>query len=320
MKVLLAEDEAIARLKMEKILTKWGYEVVSAKDGPAAWAILRGPDPPSLAILDWMMPKLDGVAVSRIVRKRTGYPYTYLIMLTARGGHEDAFLAIEAGVDDYLVKPVDPEHLRSRLNIAHRVLDLHEQLSNTREQMRASSAEGPIPGLLNRESILAALERELLRTRRGGTPVGVLMAELDRFRNVSETHGRTGASAVLAEVGRRLRSALRATDSLGCLGDGEFLIVAAECHPGQAAPLAERLRLRVSAEPICVTLQDGETEEISVTMSLGTFDVQRDADTDSAILLSEVQKAMQQAKRDGFDRVCAVGAPSKDAVPLLVTA
>jgi diguanylate cyclase (GGDEF)-like protein len=320
MRVLLAEDEAIARLKMEKILTKWGYEVVSAKDGAAAWAILRGPDPPSLAILDWTLPKLDGVAVSRIVRKRTGPPYTYLIMLTARGGQEDAFTAIEAGVDDYLVKPVDPEYLRTRLIIAHRVLDLYAQLSNAREQMRASTEDGPIAGLLNRESIMAALERELLRTRRAGTPVGVLMAELDRFRNVSETHGRAGATAVLTEVGRRLRNALRATDSIGCLGDGEFLIVAAECHPGQAALLAERLRLRVSAEPIRVNVPDGEPEELSVTMSLGTFDVQRDADTDSATLLSEVQKAVQQAKREGFDRVCPVGAPSKDAIPLLVTA
>ena len=320
MKVLMAEDEAIARLKMEKILTKWGYEVVSVKDGPAAWAILRGPDPPSLAILDWMMPKLDGLAVSRIVRKRTGHPYTYLIMLTARGGQEDAFAAIEAGVDDYLVKPVDPEYLRSRLKIAHKVLDIYAQLANTREQMRASLTEDPIPGLFNRESIMAALERELLRTRRAGTPVGVLMAELDRFRNISETHGRAGANAVLAEVGRRLRNALRETDTIGCLGDGEFLIVATECHPGQAGLLAERLRLRVSAEPIRLTVPDTELVEVSVTMSLGTFDVQRDADTDSAALLSEVQKAVQQAKREGFDRVCPVGGPSKDAIPLLVTA
>src|SRR5580658_3227540 len=141
MRVLLAEDDVIARLKMERLLTKWGYEVTSVEDGPAAWAILRGPDPPSLAILDWMMPKLDGVAVSRIVRKRTGYPYTYLIMLTARGGHEDAFLAIEAGVDDYLVKPVDPEYLWSRLKIARKVLDLYEELSNTREQMRVAATE-----------------------------------------------------------------------------------------------------------------------------------------------------------------------------------
>ena len=155
MKVLLAEDEAIARLKMERILTKWGYEVVSVKDGPAAWAILRGPDPPSLAILDWMMPKLDGLAVSRIVRKRTGQPYTYLIMLTARGGQEDAFAAIEAGVDDYLVKPVDPEYLRSRLKIAHKVLDLYEQLSSTREHMRVAVKESAVPGLLSRESIMA---------------------------------------------------------------------------------------------------------------------------------------------------------------------
>jgi len=319
MRVLLAEDEAIARLKMERILTKWGYDVVSAKDGPAAWAVLRSPDSPSLAILDWMMPKLDGVAVSRIVRKRTGQPYTYLIMLTARGGQQDAFAAIEAGVDDYLVKPVDPEHLRARLKIAHKVLDLYEQLSNTREQMHNVGGEGPVPGLFSREAILSALERELQRTRRAGTPVGVVMAEFDHFRNISETRGRACANAVLAEVGCRLRSALRETDSLGCLETGEFLVVAPECVPGQAAPLAERLRQRVSAEPIRVTLPEEEPVELTVTMSLGTFDVQRYADTVVSTLLSELQKAVQQAKRDGYDRVCQAGAPSKDAL-LLVTA
>src|SRR5580658_3864329 len=106
MRVLLAEDDVIARLKMERLLTKWGYEVTSVEDGPAAWAILRNPGAPSLAILDWMMPKLDGVALCRLFRKRTGQPYSYLIMLTARGGAEDVFQAVEAGADDYLVKPV----------------------------------------------------------------------------------------------------------------------------------------------------------------------------------------------------------------------
>jgi two-component system, cell cycle response regulator len=320
MKVLLAEDEAIARLKMERLLSKWGYEVVSAKDGAAAWAILRSPDSPSLAILDWMMPKLDGVAVCRVARKRTGQPYTYIIMVTSRGGQEDAYAGIEAGVDDYLVKPVDPEYLRSRLTIAHKVLDLHEQLWIARDQLRVAGAIDDVSGLLDRDTIMTTLERELQRTRRAGTPVGVVMAEVDHFRTISETQGRPGAGAALAEVGRRLRTALRDSDSAGRLDAAEFLVVAPGCDPAQTVQLAERLRRCVSAGPIRVEFPEQEPVELSVTMSLGTFGAQRDADTDITAMLSDLQKAVQQAKRDGFDRVSQVGAPAKESLAPLVTA
>ena len=329
MRVLLAEDDVIARLKMERLLTKWGYQVTSAQDGPAAWAILRSPDPPTLVILDWMMPKLDGVALCRLIRKRSGQPYTYLIMLTSRGGAEDVFTAVEAGADDYLVKPVDPEYLRSRLKIARKILDLHEQVTNSREEGRAAP-DGPIPGLVSREAIVAALAREVLRTRRAGTPVGVVMGELDHLRSIVEKHGRSGANFVLTEVGRRLRSGLRDSDRVGCLDDGEFLIIAPLCDVDQVGNLAERLRQRVSAGPVRFRLPGEEPVELSVTMSLGTFDVQRDAETDATTLLSEVKKAVQQAKRDGFDRVfpelrAAVALPgadlpSPDEVPTPVAA
>jgi diguanylate cyclase (GGDEF)-like protein len=304
MRVLLAEDDRIARLKMERLLTNWGYEVTSVEDGPAAWAILRNPGAPSLAILDWMMPKLDGVALCRLFRKRTGQPYSYLIMLTARGGAEDVFQAVEAGADDYLVKPVDPEYLRSRLKIAHKILDLHEQLSNGRDQIRAAAPAGTVPGLISREAILTALDSEFLRTRRAGTPVGVVMAELDHLRNLVETHGQKGVNLILDEVGRRLRTGLRDGDKAGCLGDGEFLIAAPECNSGQVGPLAERLRKRISAEPLSFQSSGDECVTLSVTMSFGTFGVQCDADTDATSVLAEVGKALQQAKREGFDRVC----------------
>jgi diguanylate cyclase (GGDEF)-like protein len=199
-------------------------------------------------------------------------------------------------------------------------LDLYAQLSNTREQLRAVATEGPVPGVLDRATILAALERELVRTRRAGSPVGVVIAEIDHFRTISETNGRNAAHGVLAEVGARLRNTLREGDGIGCLDDGEFLIVAPECGSGNTERLAERLRLHASTEPIRLELPEQEPLELSVTLSLGTSDVQRDADTDVQALLSGVQKAVQQAKRDGFDRVCAVGAPSKDAVHSLVTA
>jgi two-component system chemotaxis response regulator CheY len=162
--------------------------------------------------------------------------------------------------------------------------------------------------MISREAILTALTRELLRTRRAGTPVGVVIAELDHVRTLTETHGQKGAHFILTEVARRLRTGLRDGDHAGCLDDGEsvgqFLIVAPECNPGQAAPLAERLRQRVSQEPVRFQMPGEEAVELSVTMSLGTFDVQRDAETDATAVLTEVQKAVQEAKGNGCNRVC----------------
>ncbi len=310
MRVLLAEDDAVARMKMERMLTKWGYEVVSVKEGPAALAILRGPDPPSLALLDWMMPKLDGMAVCRLIRKRQGALHTYVIMLTARGGAQDVYEAVESGADDYLVKPVVPDYLRSRLKIAHKVLDLQQQMASAREQMRQSTVIDAASGLIDRAGITTMLSHELLRTRHAGTPVGVVMAEVDHFRNLSETHGRPGANAVLREIARRLQSALRDSDKLGALDAGEFLIIAPACSNGRAGQLAERLRQCVAA-PIAIQLPEKDPVEVpvslSVTLSLGAFDVRSAAEADTTLVLSELQKTVQQAKREGFDRVCVVG-------------
>lgn len=115
MKVLIAEDDPVFRRMLESALVKWGYEVVMASNGIEAWRAFEGEDAPLLAILDWMMPGLDGVEVCRKVRaKQTPVP-PYLILLTARGRSEDIVAGLGGGVDDYLTKPFNREELRARV-------------------------------------------------------------------------------------------------------------------------------------------------------------------------------------------------------------
>lgn len=135
MKILIAEDDLIPRRLLESILKKWNYEVVLASDGEEAWRILQEPDAPRLAILDWLMPGIDGLEVCRRVRAREGAPYVYVILLTAKDQKEDVIAGMDAGADDYLIKPVDFYKLEVRLRAGRRILDLQSQLLESAEEL-----------------------------------------------------------------------------------------------------------------------------------------------------------------------------------------
>ncbi len=128
MRILIAEDDRINRRLLEVSLRDWGYEVVSAADGAEAWAMLQEDDAPPLVILDWMMPVLDGVEVCRRVRAAPEPHLTYIILLTAKGQIQDVVAGLEAGADDYIVKPFDPQELRTRVRVGCRMLELQQRL------------------------------------------------------------------------------------------------------------------------------------------------------------------------------------------------
>ena len=128
MKVLIAEDDQVSRRLLQATLGRLGYEVVCTENGAQAWETLQLDDAPRLAILDWMMPELDGVDVCRKVRERDDVPYVYIILLTARGQKKDVVTGLDAGADDYLIKPFDPQELRSRITVGERILKLEAAL------------------------------------------------------------------------------------------------------------------------------------------------------------------------------------------------
>lgn len=149
MKVLIAEDSLISRRVLQETLPKWGYEVVVTADGREAWGVLQAPGAPSLAILDWVMPGMDGIEVCRRVRGATQHAATYLILLTARDAREDLLVGLEAGADDYLTKPFDFEELRVRLQVGVRVVELQQRLAErVRELEQALSRVKQLQGLL----------------------------------------------------------------------------------------------------------------------------------------------------------------------------
>jgi DNA-binding response OmpR family regulator len=130
MRVLLAEDEPVSRRLLEATLARFGYEVVTVTDGIQAWQELNGANPPSLAVLDWSMPGLDGPEVCRRIRAREGaHGYTYMLLVTARAAKQDVVEGLSAGADDFISKPVDQAELRARLRVGERIVNLEQDLS-----------------------------------------------------------------------------------------------------------------------------------------------------------------------------------------------
>jgi sigma-B regulation protein RsbU (phosphoserine phosphatase) len=129
-RVLIAEDDAVSRRLLEATLAKWGYEVVVTTDGLQALEVLSQPDAPSLAILDWMMPGLDGAQVCVKARELAGERLLYMILLTAKGRKEDIVEGLTAGADDYVVKPFDRSELKARINAGERILRLQAELAS----------------------------------------------------------------------------------------------------------------------------------------------------------------------------------------------
>ena len=225
MKILIADDESVSRRILSGLLTKWGYEVVSVEDGNAAWEHLNTQDAPRLALLDWMMPGRNGVDVCRELRGHRPEPYTYVLLLTAKDAKESVVEGLESGADDYLTKPFHPQELKARLRVGLRLLHLEDTLVQAREAMRFKATHDALTGVWNRGSILEMLDREVNRSRRENTALGLLMGDLDHFKSINDTYGHLVGDSVLIEASRRMQSCVRAYDAVGRYGGEEFCLL-----------------------------------------------------------------------------------------------
>jgi diguanylate cyclase (GGDEF)-like protein len=293
MKILIAEDDQVSRRVLEAHLGKWGYQVLSARDGNEAWQILQSAEPPRLAILDWMMPGMDGIELCRRVRLEGREPYTYIILLTALSGEENLCIGMDAGADDYLTKPFRGNELRVRLRAGRRIVDLQDELIAAREALRIKAAHDPLTGLWNHEEIISTLQREMARAKRGGRLVAAVMADIDHFKLVNDSFGHMAGDAVLRAVSNRMIERVRPYDAVGRYGGEEFLVVLPGCDGEGAAALAERLRLCICRAPM-----DTPEGQIPVTISLGVA-VSCAEESDAGLLVRAADRALYRAKEKG---------------------
>jgi two-component system, cell cycle response regulator len=295
-RVLVADDDPIPRRVVEASLRRAGYEPVVAVDGVEALHILSAPDCPRLVVLDWKMPRLDGLGVCRAIRSSRQEPYVYVLLLTANDREEEIVEGLDAGADDYVTKPCNFGELQARLRAAVRILKLQDQLVAAREASREQAMRDPLTGLFNRGAVLDALQRECSRTDRTRGTFGVIMLDVDHFKTINDTHGHLVGDGVLREVAARLRASLRTYDSIGRYGGEEFLVIAPECSAPAAQELAERLRRCVCDTPIVFS---GRTLTVSISLGVacGAGSPARDQ------LLRGADEALYVAKAGGRNRL-----------------
>jgi diguanylate cyclase (GGDEF)-like protein len=301
-KILVAEDESVTRTKLVTLLSRWGYEVVETQDGLVAWDILQREDAPRLAIIDWMMPGMDGLQLCRAVRRCSSGSYLYILLLTAKNRQEDIVAGLDAGADDYVTKPFDAHELQIRLRAARRILDLQAELLSACEARRQQATHDALTGVLNRRTVVEGLQRELARAQRDRTSVGVILMDLDHFKRINDTYGHPMGDLVLREAVQRLQRELRAHDLLGRYGGEEFLVVLPTCSTAEAEKVGERLRQCLADTPM--DLPDGP---LMVTGSFGVVSSTGEGE-DVDTLLRLVDASLYRAKREGRNRVI-VGGP-----------
>ncbi|MCE5324530.1 EAL domain-containing protein [bacterium] len=293
MRVLIAEDDPVSRRLLQALLTKWGYEVIVACDGEQAWNVLKDDDTPRLAIIDWMMPGIDGVHLCRRVRDRNSGPYVYILLLTAKSQKEDIIRGIDAGADDYITKPFDTSELNARLRAGMRILDLQAELISTRETLRQQATHDPLTGLPNRLLFGDRLTQQLAISRRKNQLTAVMYLDLDRFKFINDTLGHNFGDMLLQEVAIRLTTCLRETDTLARMGGDEFTIILTDVDiPDNATMVAQKVLEKLS-KPFSL-----EGRELFVTASIG-ISISPSDGLDAETLVRNADTAMYRAKEQG---------------------
>lgn len=287
MKVLIADDDPVSLLFLQDALEESGYEVLAATDGENAYDILSGDDAPMLAIIDWMMPEMDGVSVCRKLRETVKDRYIYLIILTSRRETEFVVEAINAGADDFISKPYSVEELQARLRTGRRISQLEQDL-------RLKATHDSLTGLYNRGTIMDILRNAMARHKRNSYPVSIIFADLDHFKQTNDRYGHQTGDDVLREVAARVKRVLRPYDSFGRYGGEELLIVLPECGDSGALAVAERVRAEIADHPV-----KSNGSEIKASLSLGVATADRMKPLQFEELISRADRALYQAKDKG---------------------
>lgn len=300
MRLLLAEDDPVTQKTLTSLLTRWGYQVMTASDGQQALDCLQSDQSPHLAIIDWLMPKLDGVEVCRRIRQvRTNADqYLYLILLTVKNAKTDIVQGLQAGADDFLSKPFDPDELRVRLHVGERILNLDNQLRETNQLFHRQSRRDELTGLYNRRGLEDIWKRETSRIARSNAGLSLGIVDLDHFKNVNDQLGHLTGDEVLKECAQRIKDSLRKYDSVARFGGEEFLFLAPETNLDQALIIGERIRAAIGETPF--TCQNGELN-LSASIGVATWNLPENFED----LIWRADKAMYLAKQSGRNLVLA---------------
>jgi diguanylate cyclase (GGDEF)-like protein len=300
--ILIAEDDLVARRLLEKKLKEWGYLVFKADNGEEAWQILKKPEV-RIAILDWMMPELEGPELCARLRQARKPRYTYLILLTAKDTSFDIIRGLEAGADDYMTKPVNLLELKARLQTADRIIELEDRLIQAQRKLMRLATTDSLTHAWNRRSIIRFLKEEVNRYLRGGRPFGLLMVDMDNFKQINDLFGHQAGDTVLQNLVKLFKKNLRNYDRVGRYGGDELIVLLPGSDIYYTGMIASRLLELCRNSKI--SIRTGQ--KISASLSIGGTSTDSLARVEINNLIQTSDRALYLAKKLGRDRVILFG-------------
>lgn len=306
MRILVAEDDPISCRLLTANLTKWGHEVVVTRNGRDAWQALHANDAPSLAILDRVMPDVDGIEICRQLREEKTDSPIHVILLTSLNRREDLLEGLEAGADDYLTKPLDAHELRARLQAAGRILELQESLRQrvreleeaiaerkvAEEALRNLSLTDQLTGLYNYRGFINLAEHHAKTTRRSKNASLLVYADMDGLKEINDTLGHRAGSTAIAAAGQILRHTFRDCDIIGRLGGDEFAVLVTNVPEARAATVLDRLRKNLQA------YNDESAQEFTLALSIGAIEIDHEQGLSIEDQLARADEVMYREKRE----------------------
>ncbi|WP_022947005.1 GGDEF domain-containing response regulator [Methylohalobius crimeensis] len=307
--IVLVDDDPVLLAKLSKQLQKADHRVRTCRDGREALKMILE-NPPQLVVTDWTMQPVDGLTLSRNLRRSSLGPHLYLIMLTANESEDDLVEAFEAGIDDYVTKPINLKVLLARIRASQRIAALQVELAKERTELEHKAKElslanrkleqlantDLLTGLPNRRYAQQRLQQELAATHRYARPLGIMILDLDHFKSINDSLGHTAGDQVLQHAAQTMQKALRASDVLCRWGGEEFLAIVPNADLAATGKLAERLRRHLlSHQPTELTLK----RPVTVSIGLGACPPARDLEQ----LLHLADEALYRAKEKGRNRI-----------------
>lgn len=322
-KVLAVDDDPVSLKLLSFHLTRAGYEVVTASNGKQGLALALE-HLPQIVVTDWSMPEMNGVELARTLRSSAEGKRLQIILLTGKDEEQRVLEGFEAGVDEYLNKPLNPAILVARARSGQRVIELRQEVERDREirenqvaqlavltrRLQAAAFTDPLTELPNRRFAMKHLEQELAKFSASGEPVSVIMVDIDKFKTVNDAHGHDVGDIALKETSALLRRSVRSGDKVCRLGGEEFLIISSRCANPVAAQLAERLRAAAEANVITA---GGFGRALTLSLGVATSGPTT-ASVDALIKLADLR--VYAAKDAGRNRVVSTGGELRDTAHL----
>ncbi len=299
-KILVADDSRLYQKLVKETLAQEQYPVCIVSNGREAGDLL--PDyRPALVITDWEMPDISGLELCRQIRSEHG-PYTYIILLTGKSNKDQIIDGLAAGADDYLTKPFHPGELLARVAVGRRIVELHREIQEKNRQLQELALTDSLTGLPNRRAVEDFAVRQISGAGRHGFSLWVVMADLDFFKNVNDTHGHEAGDAVLKTFAAQLRSNTRTSDICGRIGGEEFVVVISHIEEPNTQLVVERIRQQLADTEFCFG-----GNRVQVTASFGVSGLQGGDPSTFAQLLKQADAALYSAKRAGRNRTAFAG-------------